>query len=147
MCIRDRQSFREYISRLRSPSQQHLAIRCDDSMFAFHCVFTSISPRCVLPRSNKTLQQEDFSSSPIAKVVLGGPSRFPQRSCHSGLQPFLPHEPATNKRFFSPATMSPRITVPSLKVQKSRRMPCNISFSQLEPRRNIPPFPGAWTPP
>merc|ERR1711879_414631 len=50
--------FREYVSRLRSPSQQHLAIRCDDSMFAFHCVFTSISPRCVLPRSNWTLQRK-----------------------------------------------------------------------------------------
>ena len=34
--------FREYISKVRSPSQQHLAIPCDDSMFAFHCVFTSI---------------------------------------------------------------------------------------------------------
>ena len=36
--------FREYISKVRSPSQQHLAIPCDDSMFAFHCVFTSIPP-------------------------------------------------------------------------------------------------------
>ena len=33
--------FPEYISKVRSPSQQHLAIPCDDSMFAFHCVFTS----------------------------------------------------------------------------------------------------------
>jgi hypothetical protein len=73
---------------------QHLAIRRDDSTLAFH-FFPRVCLHCVLPRSNWTLQQEDFSSSLIAKVVLGGPSPFPQRSCHSRLQPFLPHEPAT----------------------------------------------------
>merc|ERR1712057_109948 len=71
-----------------------LAIRRDDSTLAFH-FFPRVCLHCVLPRSNWTLQQEDFSSSLIAKVVLGGPSPFPQRSCHSRLQPFLPHEPAT----------------------------------------------------
>merc|ERR1712054_286576 len=53
--------FREYVSRLRSPSQQHLAIRCDDSTFAFHCVFTSISPRCVMPGYPSVSRRVDSS--------------------------------------------------------------------------------------